>query len=332
LRGDSVLPVLQSTIAEMNQYEDHLRTLDYALKRNPNDARTLRRRGETYRVLRRYDEALKDLNRALDLKPADAVAHWSRGETYRVLKRYDEALKDLNQALDLAHNEAWTTGVRGRVFKALGRTAEARQDLELALRLDSTLSWVEADLNALGTQPDLMSTGRPAQDRADTIHLVQATAPSDSTATDPASILATKIAAQEFDVFLCHNSRDKLEVKTIGQRLKELGVLPWLDEWELRPGFPWQEDLERQIGSIKSAAVFVGKSGLGPWQEMEQEAFLHEFTRRRLPVIPVILESLEEEAPALPAFLARMAWVDFRDKDPDPMDRLVWGILGERRG
>jgi hypothetical protein len=30
-------------------------------------------------------------------------------------------------------------------------------------------------------------------------------------------------------VFMCHNSKDKQEVMAIGERLKERGILPWLD-------------------------------------------------------------------------------------------------------
>jgi hypothetical protein len=37
-----------------------------------------------------------------------------------------------------------------------------------------------------------------------------------------------------FDVFLCHNPADKPAVKAIGERLKDAGVKPWLDEWELQ--------------------------------------------------------------------------------------------------
>ena len=51
----------------------------------------------------------------------------------------------------------------------------------------------------------------------------------------------------QFDVFLCHNSKDKAEIKQIGQQLKQQGLQPWLDEWEFRPGLPWQKELERQI-------------------------------------------------------------------------------------
>jgi len=144
-----------------------------------------------------------------------------------------------------------------------------------------------------------------------------------------ASILQGKIATGDFDVFLCHNSEDKPGVKEIGERLKERGILPWLDEWELRPGLPWQRSLEEQIAQIKSAAVFIGQSGIGPWQQLELEAFLREFVERGCPVIPVLLENAPKK-PKLPLFLKGMTWVDFRKTDPKPMVQLIWGITGER--
>ncbi len=133
----------------------------------------------------------------------------------------------------------------------------------------------------------------------------------------------------DFDVFLCHHTIDKPLVKEMAEKLLEQGILPWLDEWELRPGLPWQDLLEQQIGQIKTAAVFVGKDGIGPWQHMEIQALLREFVKRRCPVIPVLLpEALSE--PELPIFLKGMTWVDFRKRDPDPLERLIWGITGKR--
>ena len=136
-------------------------------------------------------------------------------------------------------------------------------------------------------------------------------------------------ATEDFDVFLCHNQEDKAEVKKIGKLLKESGLAPWLDEWELRPGFPWQRILEEQITHIKSVAVFVGKNGVGPWQHNELDAFLREFVRRGCPVIPVLLADAPQE-PALPVFLRAMTWVDFRKQGSEPMERLIWGITGRR--
>jgi hypothetical protein len=131
----------------------------------------------------------------------------------------------------------------------------------------------------------------------------------------------------EFDVFLCHNGQDKPEVKKIAETLKQQGLTPWLDEWELQPGLPWQRELEKQIQNIKSAAVFVGGSGIGPWQQMEIEAYLRRFVRNRCPVIPVLLSNAPEQ-PELPLFLEGMTWVDFRRLSPKPMERLIWGITG----
>jgi len=142
-----------------------------------------------------------------------------------------------------------------------------------------------------------------------------------------AALVKQKAAVQDFDVFLCYNSQNRAEVKQIGEQLKLYGILPWFDQWNLRPGWPWQRALEEQIDKIKSAAVFVGNDGIGPWQKMEIEGFLQEFIDRRCPVIPVVLSSAPQK-PALPRFLRGMTWVDFRTQDPEPMKQLLFGITG----
>jgi hypothetical protein len=142
-----------------------------------------------------------------------------------------------------------------------------------------------------------------------------------------AAILRHKREIGDFDVFLCHNSANKPAVKRVGERLKQRGILPWLDEWELRPGIPWQKILEQQITSIKAAAVFVGEDGLGPWQDMELAAFIRQFVARQCPVIPVLLKSSVKEPP-LPVFLGAMTYVKLAKRRPNALDRLVWGITG----
>jgi WD40 repeat protein len=141
--------------------------------------------------------------------------------------------------------------------------------------------------------------------------------------------LRGKIATKDYDVFLCYNSKDRERVRTIGERLKELGILPWLDVSEIRPGTRWQPELEKQIKSIKSVAVFVGPKGPGPWQEAEIEALLTQLVKRKCPIIPVILKGREGE-PKLPLFLGTLHIVDMRQPDPDPFKQLVWGITGEK--
>jgi formylglycine-generating enzyme required for sulfatase activity len=134
---------------------------------------------------------------------------------------------------------------------------------------------------------------------------------------------------EQFDVFLCHNSKDKPQVKKIAEQLQQYDLKPWLDIWELPPGRSWQRLLEKQIEQISSAAVFVGEDGFGPWQQQELYAFLSEFVDRDCPVIPVLLPNAPTK-PELPVFLRQFTWVDFRISDPDPMYRLRWGITGKK--
>lgn len=132
-----------------------------------------------------------------------------------------------------------------------------------------------------------------------------------------------------FDVFLCHNSEDKPEIRKIAKHLAKQGIKVWLDINEIRPGSSWQTALEKQITSIKSVAVFVGKSGIGPWQDQEIKAFLNQFVKHECPVIPVILESAIE-TPVLPIFLSNLHFVDFRISNPNPLLQLLWGITGKK--
>lgn len=141
------------------------------------------------------------------------------------------------------------------------------------------------------------------------------------------SILEGKIATKDFDVFLCYLESNKNSVRAIGQKLKESGVLPWVDEWNLQPGLSWQRSLERQINDIKSVAVFVDDHSI-PWEDREIEAILREFVAKGCPIIPVLLTS--KMKPQLPIFLRGRAWTDFNEVDPDPMGQLLWGITGKR--
>jgi hypothetical protein len=131
-------------------------------------------------------------------------------------------------------------------------------------------------------------------------------------------------------VFLCHNAEDKLAVRELADTLLAHGLRPWLDEREIRPGQRWQKELERVIGSVNSAAVLTGRSGIGPWQDEEIEALLDDFKRRSAHVIPVLLPTATELR-EVPLFLRNRSWVDFRVSEPDPVEQLIWGITGQRR-
>ena len=137
-----------------------------------------------------------------------------------------------------------------------------------------------------------------------------------------------------FDVFLSHNSADKPTVIELATMLKERKLKVWLDAWELVPGRSWQQALEEVIATVGSAAVLVGKDGIGPWEEPEMRACLDQCVHRKMPVIPVLLPGAPA-TPQLPLLLRQFTWVDLRGGLGEArVDRLEWGITGikPRRG
>jgi nucleotide-binding universal stress UspA family protein len=132
----------------------------------------------------------------------------------------------------------------------------------------------------------------------------------------------------DFDVFLCHNSADKPAVRDVNAALRDGGVKTWLDEEQLPLGLPWQDELEKHIGEVRCALVFVGSEGLGPWQHMEMRALLDQLMQRRCPVVPVILPSADKVE--VPLFLKQLTWVDLRSNFERNIRRLIGEIRSAR--
>ena len=141
-----------------------------------------------------------------------------------------------------------------------------------------------------------------------------------------------------YDVFLSYNKADKPAVDEIARRLVKTGVQPWLDEWNLIPGEPWQEVIEGALESCATCAVFVGPSGTGPWQNEQMRAAIDRRVsegKGTFRVIPVLLPGAQRgERSKLPTFLVATTWVEFRQSldDEDAFHRLVAGIRGQAPG
>lgn len=134
-----------------------------------------------------------------------------------------------------------------------------------------------------------------------------------------------------FDVFLAHNSKDKPLVREIYQRLKELGLNPWLDEEHIPPGTAFQDEIQQAIAQVKTAAIFLGKTGLGRWQALELKSFITQCVERNIPVIPVLLPGVSGIPDNLP-FLKEFHAVSFGNdiEDTKAFDLLYWGITRKK--
>lgn len=132
------------------------------------------------------------------------------------------------------------------------------------------------------------------------------------------------------DCFLSHNHKDKPLVRRIAKRLEKYGLKPWLDEEELRPGFPFQDGLQEAMRSTRAAMVFLSGHGVGPWQRQEIRVLLSLMIESGRPVIPVLLPGAPEK-PDFGDLLREFTWVDLRKGLSEKgIQRLVWGITGEK--
>jgi hypothetical protein len=140
----------------------------------------------------------------------------------------------------------------------------------------------------------------------------------------------------EFDVFLAHNSIDKDQIKLINEKLKDRGMKTWLDVEQVRPGTSFQDAIQKAMSSIKSAAIFIGKHGLGNWQGLELKVILSMCLKQNIPVIPVLLPGVPD-FPQDILFLNEFNYINIYDGeivneivDNRVLDLLEWGIKGKK--
>lgn len=132
------------------------------------------------------------------------------------------------------------------------------------------------------------------------------------------------------DVFMAHNSKDKSIIEIICEKLKANQIKPWLDKEQIPPGRWFQDVIQDTIKKISSAAIFIGKSGMGRWQVVELRSFISQCVEKNIPVIPVLLPGVKN-IPEKFVFLNEFSWVNFKKNinDVEAMDNLIWGITGK---
>jgi WD40 repeat protein len=135
-----------------------------------------------------------------------------------------------------------------------------------------------------------------------------------------------------YDAFLSYNTKDRDAVEAIAFYLKDkAGLKVFFDRWEMIPGTPVQETLEKALAESAACVVFIGPPGLGIYQNEETRIALEKsISKKELRVIPVLLPGGKRETKEseLPPFLRRLSWVEFDDDplDPDSLRRLECGI------
>ena len=108
--------------------------------------------------------------------------------------------------------------------------------------------------------------------------------------------------------FLSHASEDKTDfAEPLGRALADLGVKPWLDKWEIRPGDSLVQKLfDEGLGTVDAVVVVISASSAGkPWVREELDAAMVARITRTTKLIPVRLDHADVPAP-----LRHLVWIN----------------------
>ncbi len=166
-----------------------------------------------------------------------------------------------------------------------------------------------------------------AQEKALLLRQLEAIRPQSLRALDrdlPPRDRPTEPQPGDFDVFISYNSEDVEEVTGIVRQLQERAIGTWFDRDQVAPGTPVVRALNEVLDRVRTAVVFLGDSGLGRWQELEQEALIGQLVARECHIIPVILASATRK-PLIPPLLATNSLLDLRKPSAETVRRQLWG-------
>ena len=140
-----------------------------------------------------------------------------------------------------------------------------------------------------------------------------------------------------YDVFLCHNSKEKPAIREINQVLRQQFELrTFMDESDLVGGEIWEENIRTAMHGSKTCAVMLGGLGWGLYQ-LEGE-LVPALARRAIDttfhVIPVLMPGFDEKLLVVRRdvedLFAKTMWVDLRNGVDDiSMKLLAASIRGE---
>jgi tetratricopeptide (TPR) repeat protein len=127
-------------------FDSEMRSLDEAVRRNPNSAEVYRRRASAWFNRGRFDRACADLDEAIRLDPTNSGCFDDRGFAYHMDKRQEaKALADYDQAtnLDPANHHAINNRAYLLATTKIDEFRNGRKALEDATTACELTNWSE---------------------------------------------------------------------------------------------------------------------------------------------------------------------------------------------
>ncbi|MDO9300244.1 MAG: TIR domain-containing protein [Anaerolineales bacterium] len=114
-----------------------------------------------------------------------------------------------------------------------------------------------------------------------------------------------------YDIFISYNSKDKVTVRRLAERLRADGLHVWWDQWEIRPGDSIPLKIEQGLEQSRALVLVMSEYAFASeWVTLERQTALFRDpmnTQRRF--IPMLIQNCK-----FPSTIAQFKYIDYRKK------------------
>ncbi len=133
-------------------------------------------------------------------------------------------------------------------------------------------------------------------------------------------------AASARVAFISHSSKDKAFVRQLAADLVASGVQVWIDEQRIRVGDSIPERVAQGVAESDFFLVVISAASVNsPWVKKElNQALVHEIEKRRVRVMPVLLDKVER-----PETIREKKYADFTESYAEGLEELLESIKAQ---
>jgi hypothetical protein len=127
-------------------------------------------------------------------------------------------------------------------------------------------------------------------------------------------------------IFISYSSKDKKFVERLAKDLKNCGIKPWIDLWEIKVGDSIIDKVEKGISESEFVVAVLSKHSVSSsWvQEELNSAKIREIEKGRKVILPIVIGNCK-----IPSLLAHKRYANFRYSYEDGLAELMAALGAE---
>lgn len=116
-------------------------------------------------------------------------------------------------------------------------------------------------------------------------------------------------------VFLCHGSEDKPTIRQLYDRLRDDGVIPWLDEQNILPGQDWDAEIRKAVKNSHAILVCLSSKSVNKEGYIQREIRFALDVADEKPDGTIFIIPVQLDICKIPERLKKVQYVEYSNED-----------------